>query len=47
MSQNKVPPVNGDHTSWMSFSWQENRMENYRRMMETFRSLPDGETVNK
>ncbi len=41
-----MPPVNGDHTSWMDFSFQENRMQNFRDMMAMFRSLPDGETVN-
>lgn len=34
-----------DHTSWMDLSYQENRMENFRNMMERFRSLPDAETV--
>ena len=30
----------------MDFSFQENRMQNFRDMMAMFRSLPDGETVN-
>ena len=42
-----MPPLNGDHTSWMDLSYQENRMQNFRDMMARFRSLPDGETVNK
>ena len=41
-----MPPVNGDHTSWMDLSFQENRVQNFRDMMAMFRSLPDGETVN-
>lgn len=42
-----MPPVNGDHTSWMDFSYQEDRIQNFRNMVERFRTLPDGETVNK
>lgn len=40
-----MPPVNGDHTSWMNFSYQENRMQNFRDMMALMRSLPDAEDV--